>query len=85
MAPARQRSYLPGMATPRPFQLLRHLPTTKLRITVSVLLSVVVVVGHICFGVQPAGEVLLFLAGMAGIDVAQYRVRRSMGSPPEST
>ncbi len=56
---------------------LISVPTTKFRILVSIILSAILVISHVGWGVQPAESVLVFVLAMAGIDVTQYFVKRS--------
>lgn len=71
----------------RIFEIIDHFPTTRVRILVTIVLIVATVVKWlihacdfrtiqgVCVGWEPSANMIIFLAALAGVDVAQYLSR----------
>ena len=64
-------------------QILLWIPTTKVRILVSICLSIAVVTAAIIKNYNPSWELLAFLLVQQGLDISQYAVQRN--SPPDDS
>ena len=56
---------------------LSKLPTTKLRVVVTLALSVTVIIATIMRNYNPSIEILSFLLVSMGLDITQYAVKRN--------
>ena len=63
---------------------LNGLPTTKLRIVISLGLAVFVIIATVTKNYDPSTEVLGFLLIQMGIDVTQYTMKQKHGTPDPS-
>lgn len=63
---------------------LTGLPTTKLRIVISLGLAVFVIIATVTNHYDPSTEVLGFLLIQMGIDVTQYTMKQKHGTPDPS-
>lgn len=56
---------------------LERFPTTNARVALSLVLALATGVRVVGMGWTPPGEWLLFLTGWAGLDVAQFGIKRA--------
>lgn len=55
---------------------LSELPTTNIKVVVSLSLSILTAIRYMIGGWEPSSEWLLFLAGLASLDTAQHAIKR---------
>ncbi len=58
-------------------EILLLIPTTKLRILTSIILSVFIVIVTVFRTYEPTWEILAFLLVQQGLDISQYAVKRN--------
>ncbi len=64
------------------WRLIANMPSTNLRIAVTLLLAIATGARIVALGWDPPGEWLAFLAAFGGIDAAQFTAKRLTNTPP---